>query len=113
MERESLDDKTNTMYSHSSLDTIFSITSSSSRQNGITTDARLGKNSHLLVNRRVAEIEKASACKVNGRRDNRGCALRGTYTARDIVEFVDMVDQALDEEMVSSVQEYFKEVGKG
>ena len=77
------------------------------------THARLNKSSHLLVNDCATEIEKASACKVDGRKGNRGCALRRTYTAREIVEFVDMVDQALDEEMVSSVQEYFKEVGKG
>ena len=70
----------------------------------MTNDARLNKSSHLFVNESVAEILKASACKVDGRKGNRGCALRRTYTAREIVEFVDMVDQALDEEMVSGVQ---------
>ena len=44
---------------------------------------------------------------VDGRINNRGSSVRNRYSARDVVDFVDMVDSAIEEGRASNVSDVF------
>ena len=70
-------------------------------------NVRIERGTRLILNDAASGIEDATH-KVDGGKLNRGSALRRSYSAMEVLEFVDIVDQTIDEGIINNVQEFWK-----
>ena len=69
-----------------------------------------GKISDTDVNHNNAKNNADGRHVVDGRRNNRGSSIRNSFSARDVVEFIDMVDEAIEDGRANSVTDFFRNV---